>query len=1270
MSAPTPKPVPDENSSALDRFKVTSKDLKNVGDNSNPRATAAAMPCAVLIYVIIGIPVFLFAIVGAVLANGVMFTGLVGTYTVMEGVNYEWRVHAVQAIKTGNLGAQHAWIEFVNPIEYGYNGLLSISQIGISVWDYSIGFMINLVQIFFDVAVPILKTVIVALWPYFMEALLFAVQMFQMFMQVLISIMQSIAPAAGNSKYQQQAVDTSGGGSAGPVGSSAGAVPGGQTAGGLPLNFINEFRPVSMLFLAIFQEIALAVETIFGAWGLDIVNFLDFFLNIFIKYIGVIVQAFSFLVDILSPSNPIGKLLFTLGNFVFGLGDLIAGQCQLMNGILKAICLFQSIVYNVISSISNAIKIKIPNVPNCNMNSIGNQCQSSSTNTFSAFAAGVGICDATVCSQEVVAIINLLAAQLPTCQQWVANANSTLACMQVTYNYSVTQSQYTGAAPIDAIAKELCFVITVLVNTQCAQALPPFSFSYTDAGNSVCVDDRSGLVPPAEPFNDQCACVYTAPLCNGPCCNQYARHVNGQILFYVGQYTCGQLTTQFPPTFWCQFYTTTAANITASSDYTYSSTWCQAYLSVIQPACAAATPLQTLASIDTASLVNTLSWVACNQTVNQYGVCLRINTTTSSAFVDFQYSLGQTTPDQVFASAPPFGTPLVTIPTAATPINNIVPMDIMKYYCYAFFQYYNSTNPVIQSRPGSPLYVVFNYCTTSIGTELGTFDLQNYTYFKLIQSDGNANPINLASIPAGVQPFQGVFGGGVPTPQNVVPDCTSGMTGYNPQELSYQAQCNGDQQSVVNVAGDQAASTAAPANDALSQSQVNSGSFVHLGGFSPINGTGGNSTTQTVEYEQTVAVTQLTTDFQIQPSSSLTPSTSNYRTNYPTPPANFGSAIYVQYKNTPAGRNLLGVQPPEEVGEETNEPPPEGIITAKSIWGIVNEGLDNLKEGLSKIKVDDPHSTKSIPITELMSERAANRGKARLQRFLKIVQRELANRTSNFATTRKLMATGNPDIDQYVTNFWDTVANTDIPNTGINDYGLDKFLVDQAFKDARVFANNAMNVWVVNVLNLFYGQNFTAADLDEYGLDYAYQGGAGGTPPGPTGRCVNSLQEPLKCCKANTSPYGCCYGIPLLCIPMVPDYFYTQITTSQNINFWLCGEWNSFFKAWQSTIRTILTPILGVSLQLTESSFPPFVNTLLKPFVWPHYTVPPFSVQCMFVNFNYILLGIIILWMLALFFAYQFIAEFAIMMIAYQNTIRSEWRGIETDAAITAMNSD
>ena len=83
------------------------------------------------------------------------------------------------------------------------------------------------------------------------------------------------------------------------------------------------------------------------------------------------------------------------------------------------------------------------------MNSIGNQCQSSSSNTFSAFVAGVGICDAAVCAEEVVAIINLLQIQMPTCQQWVANANSTLACMAITYNYSVTQSQFTGAAPIE-----------------------------------------------------------------------------------------------------------------------------------------------------------------------------------------------------------------------------------------------------------------------------------------------------------------------------------------------------------------------------------------------------------------------------------------------------------------------------------------------------------------------------------------------------------------------------------------------------------------------------------------------------------------------------------------------------------------------------------------------------------------------------------------------------------------------------------------------------
>jgi hypothetical protein len=493
------------------------------------------------------------------------------------------------------------------------------------------------------------------------------------------------------------------------------------------------------------------------------------------------------------------------------------------------------------------------------------------------------------------------------------------------------------------------------------------------------------------------------------------------------------------------------------------------------------------------------------------------------------------------------------------------------------------------------------------------------------------------------------------------------MTGYNPQELSYQSQCNGQQQMVVNNAGDSAGSTAEPAYDSLSQNQVNSASFVHLGGYSPINGSSGNATSQTIEYDQTTSATQLNTNWQIQSSDQITPTTSNFRTNYPTPPANAGSAIYVQYRNTPAGRTLLSVDNPEKVATPTNGG--DDRLHPDGLWNTISRGLRQFTDELSKISIEDPHSARSIPISSFGSLQAANRGKARIKRFLGIVEKELQNRSLNFATTRKLMATGNPDIDQYVTQFWDTVANTDVPNSGISDYGLDKFLTDQAFKDMRVFASNAMNVWVVNVFNLLYMENITASDLDEYGLDYAYQGGAGGTPPGPTGRCKNSLQEPLKCCKANTSPYGCCYGIPLLCIPMVPDYFYTQITTSQNIDNWLCTEWNSFFKAWQSSIRTILTPILGVALQLTEESFPPLVNTLLSPFVWPHYTVPAFSVQCMFVNLNYILLGIIIFWMLALFFAYQFIAEFAIMMIAYQNTIRGEWRSIETDANVQTLTN-
>lgn len=1238
------------------------KPKKNGDDGSNPRATGIAALFAVIFIALFGAGAAFFVFLGAALSNGVILTGLTGAYSVAEIIHQEWHTYAYIPIVTNDLDAQDEFIRFINPIETGYNSALTFSQVGISLWDYSVPIVVYLIQIAFDVLMPIFKYVIAALFPYLMELLLMCVELLQIFMYAVVEVFQALAVSLSGSEFEQDAVNTSGGGSAGPVGGDVGAVPGG-TVGGQPLNFINSFRKVSRFYLRIWQVIFFAVATILRALDVSFLTFINWLFNIFVKYMPLIMKSVVYLVNLLDPSSPLGKLIFTGFDLQFRLFQVIYGQCQVQEAILKTLCGIVSILNSIFKKIEHAAHINLPSFPNCNINTIGSHCHKPPPNPFKDMGFfGVGICDATVCAEQVVNIIDLLSVQLPTCNQWVANANSTLACMSVTYNYSVTQSTYTGNTPIDAIAKELCFVLTVLVNNQCAQSLPPFSFDYGDAANSICVADRSGLVPPAAPFNDQCACVFTAPLCDAGCCNQYARHVNGQILYYIGGYTCGQALLQFPDTFWCQFSTTTALNITPSSDYTFSSTWCQAYRSIIYPSCSVASPLTTLAALDTPALVDAFSVTACNQTVNQVGVCKRINTTTSADFVDFQYSLGSVSLAEVYAGMPPLGsTSFITIPTASTPIDAIALLDIQKYYCYAFFQQYNITNPAITSTPNSPLAAIFSYCSDSIGEQLGNFDLDNYTYYKLITSTGEPKPIDLASIPVGVSPFAGTFGGGAPIPPEISPDCPSDMTGYNPQELSYQQECGGQQQQVAVNTGVVVGETGVEANEALTQNAATIAPAAHLSGVTPVNSSSPNATAYTIEADQLTAASDLSTNWQITPSSQTSSITSNFRTNYPSPTADAATPFYVQYKNNPAGRNTLSIEevrpPPKKLHNEAIDRDAKAMMALAILAKIktfFDGELEKLMQRLEKIEVDDPFSAKTVKV---VGPESARRGKAKLLRVMSVIEEENQDKSSRFMRTRRLLATGNPTVDYYVESFWDNVANANVEDAGISDYSLDNFLSDEALKDVRVLYSHTMEVWSVNIYNYLYDNNVTIQDIDEMGLDYSYSGGLGGTPVGSTGRCKNSLQKPLQCCKANTSPYGCCYGIPLVCIPMVPNYFYAPVTTRENMYNWKCDHFFGFLQAWIGTTKTIVTAVVNISLQLSPGDFSGIAKVTLGWVTYPNFEIPPYSIQCMFVNLNYLLLGILLIWIIMLIVTLPFFAEIIAILLVAQNNVQSEWRG-------------
>lgn len=1232
------------------------------GDKINPRAKAISTLLIVVAGGLFGLPILFFAYLAAGVSNGVIVTALTGSYSVAQIIHLSWKEYAVKPIETGDIQGQKDWIKFVNPIENGYNSGLSLAQIGIAIWDYTLPVLIFVVQIIFDVVMPIFKFIFATAFPFVMEILLFQLEFRRMLLLGLIEVFQALAVSLDGSEFEEDAVNTSGGGSAGPVGGDVDAVPGETTVGGSPLSFLNSFRKVSRFFLRIKQVFLFAAVKILVSIDTDVLKLVDWFMNVVIKFLPTIMKAASFVIDLLDPSSPLGRAIFTGFDLLYRLLELYYGQCEIQEAILKTICGITSAINAVIKKIENASRYNLPNFPNCNINTIGEKCMKFPDNPFKDFSyVGLGSCDEEDCAKETLAIIQNLSEQLPLCADWSATANSTLTCMATVYAFSVSASNYTGNTEINTIAKELCFVLTINVLSQCAQSLPPFGFDLQTVANDICITDRSGLSPPLPPFNDRCACVSTAPLCESTCCNQYARHVTGQIQFYVGGYSCGTLLSIFPQTFWCQFETTTAANITASSDYTFSAAWCQAYRSLIIPACTLASPLATLNAMLTPALIDDYSYNICNQTVGQDGVCQRINTTTSAAFLDFQYSLGEVSLPELFRTMPPLGSvSFVTIPTAETPVNMISVMDIQKYYCYAFFQVFNSTNPTVSSRPSSPYAIVLKYCDISIGEQFGNFDLYNYTYFKLITSNGEAKPIELASIPRNVSPFPAVFGGGAPVPIQQTPLCLNNQTGYNPQEVATQLDCVAQQQNQAILTANNVGESGTSAFEGLQGNAVVFAPAASLGGR-------GNATVESQQLDQAVAVP---TNYEVPSSEDTSSITSNYRTNYPEAPENAGTPVYIRYMNNPAGRTMLSWDPSKETDDneemmfdDFNQEKPYNYVETEeetefkkaqkrreeASLRIINKFYKALDEGLwhlsSQIQDMGRHR---MPLS--FASASARRGKARTQKIIRTIYDEFSNKTSRFLRTRKLMSTGDPVFDEYVGKFWDKVANTDVQYLGLNEEEKVEFLAEQALRDVQIIYAHTTQVWLVNIYNYLWGENITTTDLDEDGLDYSYELGSST----PRTRCRNTLQEPLRCCGPTTSPYGCCYGIPL-CIVMVPDYFYAPITTLENIDNWKCEKFDGFFLAWGSLIKLIVTAVVNISLALVPGDFSSVEMFFLSWVTFENFEIPSYSIQCAFVTLNHILLGCCIIYIIFIFLTVQSLS-YMVGMVSTQNTSsRSEW---------------
>jgi hypothetical protein len=656
------------------------------------------------------------------------------------------------------------------------------------------------------------------------------------------------------------------------------------------------------------QILARGLERMVAALGPDIL-LVAVFMLIMTKLIPYLMPAVLTVVHLFMPGQPLGFLLFGLGECIYGVMYILYHNCVIITSIIQAYCIAVTDIDNAILGVVNSLGINIGTLPNlCSANVIQQVCSTPPTNPFASFGtSGVGLCDASLCQTDVLSIISLLAATLPTCAQWVANAQATTACMNTVYAFSVANSTSSAQAPIDTISKELCFVLTATIVAQCSNSLPPFSFSYSSVAENVCVIDKSGLSPPAPPFNDVCACDYSVPLCNAACCNQYALHTIGQIKSYIGGYTCGAILAQFPAGFWCQFETLQASQVPPNSDLTFSADWCAAYQMVINPACTFSSPTIHLNAIDLSVLTADFSSTFCASTTTQVGVCVRKTVGQGPSFDALQFNyeravVGPFNPPPQTGFFP--GTPIVTIPQLGDTTAQVINQDIQRFYCYYFAILFNASTPLQLARQKSVLGAVGTYCTRALRSSYGTFNLQSQIYTILRTATGEPNTGTLTGIPIGTP----IFGSSLATivnPNGTAPlagiaapdNCDSG-TGASIQETNdYQVCAQGTttatQNSVNNVG-----SNGTMGAQTLQNNQQNMNPVAHLDGVTAIDPNDPQATQKQNEQQQVMAAKTAPTTWNIPLVGELADETVTFRTTYV---ANANPLTY-------SGRGLLSVE--------------------------------------------------------------------------------------------------------------------------------------------------------------------------------------------------------------------------------------------------------------------------------------------------------------------------------------------------------------------------
>jgi hypothetical protein len=1172
------------------------------------------------------------------------------------------------------------WLAVTAPIYFTITTFTTLLQVGITLWNLTIGLMIMVISLAIQFLKPLVIFVFVNFGDLFIEFMLFCVEIFQICVIGFAEVLEFLSGLNGSAE------DFGPGFKGGLFDSDtfgAGADNDGEFGGVIGL-----FAPVSRLIIRFCQVIIRGFAKFFARTGVRMLIFADFIIGIVLKFLPIFIKILTKIIKILDPKGALGLFIYSMAYALYGIQLVIYGRCGEFRSMVLFMCTITSTINKALRKLKSKIGVSLDILPSCNRNDLVIDCGSKPKKPNFDTSSGAGLCDALQCSDDVLAIIAQLGVERPFCSDWVANGNSSIGCMNTVYTYSQANSTSIAKSNIDSISKELCFVLTAVIIAQCQNSLPPFGFSFSAITNDVCVADKSGLAPPAQTFNDGCACIYSAPLCQSSCCNQYALHTIGQIQSHIGGFQCGTILSQFPDEFWCQYDSLNSSSVPPNSDLTFSSGWCAAYRMVVEPACTFSSPIITLNALDITLLTADYTAQFCNSTVNQTGVCIRVDASTDPQYVQFQFEQTFIDAEMLFGSTNALnpagfdGNFIITIPYPMDTTEEIIQKDIMKYYCYYHSLLFNSTNPVFSTRHRSILRVVGEFCDASLINAYASFGFSDFLGAKTRTPTGKLLPVTLIGIPSNVVVFGSVPSVPPPDGPDDSLDCVY-ETGATANEVADQSVCVSstlvDAQSQMDVIE----TSGAESNTVLAE---NTQTFIpasHIVQGAPLDPNDPNYEQYATD-QNTLEVAQgQPTDWNPVPASKQTDDTEVFVRIY-TSGHTTGEREFTQ-------RNLMSYKGEKEEDDEGPFKKKAWPVMA-SLQSAARRVMDASVKIMEKLTTSDPHSTKD---ESMFSEQNARKGKVVLLMALELLQKEVddvrinkkdSSHPENFAGMRKLTSTwteGAPALNATISALWDRLADSQASGMySVSQAVLDEYYTSQVEEDVNYLFKHTMDGNLPNLLNFFYGLNYSAHDLGfgagvnkdpdvDYSTNYGGSGagdefGGGGGNDDVVEECRNSFDKPLKCCKAGVSSYNCCKGLWPFCIRGLPWWLYATPQTKDNVDEqWRCAHFVGFFDYLWNSLRVATTVIFRWLSYATGD--PGIYVKVFGGLVYPDLETPPNWFGCMVVYSTPVWISLLAVWLLFIIIASQRATQMSLLVMAKSDNI-ALWDKIQSIERELAMN--